>query len=138
MNDGISTSKLLGVRKLDFFLVDYLPFHDVIRLNYIFNSPLFYSVAPGITGKAGTALGIIRIVDPVTPSPTNSNDALPTTQDWSDSLGGACLDLDVSTMRPLVPQDACTNIVGRVNCFLKMILPHGNSDQHILLGFFFN
>ncbi|PLW04404.1 hypothetical protein PCASD_25259 [Puccinia coronata f. sp. avenae] len=101
-------------------------------LRAVMDTDCFAWLAPGITGKAGTALGIIRIVDPVTPSPTNSNDALPTTQDWSDSLGGACLDLDVSTMRPLVPQDACTNIVGRAffsTSFGTITFVEGNSSS---------
>lgn len=71
-------------------------------------------MAPGITGRASTALGIIRVIDPNNPPHANSDPALPTTRDWLDALGGACLDLDVSTMRPLVPQDACTNLLRTV------------------------
>jgi len=74
----------------------------------------FAWLAPGITGRASTALGIIRVIDPNKPPPADSDPALPTTRDWSDALGGACLDLDVSTMRPLVPQDACTDLLGTV------------------------
>lgn len=74
----------------------------------------FAWLAPGVTGKAGTALAIIQFVSPTHQAPNSDDALLPTTQDWSDTLGGACVDLDVSTMRPLVPLNACTNVLGRV------------------------
>ncbi|WAR52770.1 hypothetical protein PtB15_2B195 [Puccinia triticina] len=95
-------------------------------------------LAPGITERAGTALGIIRIVDATTPPPSISDVVIPTTRDWSDTLGGACLDLDVSTMHPLVPQDACTNLLGRVyfsTSFGTIASVEGNSS--VVSGRFF-
>ncbi|KAI9619950.1 hypothetical protein H4Q26_013931 [Puccinia striiformis f. sp. tritici PST-130] len=95
-------------------------------------------LAPGITGRAGTALGVIRIVDPNNPPSSDSDVAIPTTSDWSDTLGGACLDLDPSTMRPLVPQDACTNLLGRVffsTSFGTIASDEGNSS--VVVGRFF-
>ncbi|KAI9629462.1 hypothetical protein KEM48_012931 [Puccinia striiformis f. sp. tritici PST-130] len=94
-------------------------------------------LAPGITGRAGTALGVIRIVDPNNPPSSDSDVAIPTTSDWSDTLGGACLDLDPSTMRPLVPQDACTNLLGRVffsTSFGTIASDEGNSS--VVIGSF--
>ncbi|KAA1094152.1 sphingosine N-acyltransferase lac1 [Puccinia graminis f. sp. tritici] len=105
---------------------------STVYLRAAMDTDCFAWLAPGITGRAGTALGIIRIVDPKRLPPSNSSVALPTTSDWSDTIGGACLDLDVSTMRPLVPQDACTNLLGTVyfsTSFGTIASVNGNSTS---------
>ncbi|KAH9462276.1 hypothetical protein Pst134EB_006183 [Puccinia striiformis f. sp. tritici] len=111
---------------------------STFNLRAVMDTDCFAWLAPGITGRAGTALGVIRIVDPNNPPSSDSDVAIPTTSDWSDTLGGACLDLDPSTMRPLVPQDACTNLLGRVffsTSFGTIASDEGNSS--VVIGRFF-
>lgn len=75
------------------------------------------TVAAGITEAASTALAIIRAVSPDA-CPPNSTLATPNTTDWTDTLGGACVDLDSGSLKPLVAEDACTDVVGRVSLII--------------------
>lgn len=91
-------------------------FNDTIGSSFYLRAAMdldcFAWLAPGISGRARTALGIIQVVDPHNVTTLGHN--LPQTQDWSDTLGGACLDLDPSTLSPIIKQDACTKILGTV------------------------
>ncbi|EGG02374.1 multi-copper oxidase laccase-like protein [Melampsora larici-populina 98AG31] len=73
----------------------------------------FAWLAPGMDGQAATARAIIRVVDAAATA-YNTTVTTPTSTDWSDSVSGDCLDLDPDTLVPLVPEDACTNVLGRV------------------------
>ncbi|EGG10979.1 multi-copper oxidase laccase-like protein [Melampsora larici-populina 98AG31] len=73
----------------------------------------FAWLAPGMDGQAATARAIIRVVDPAATT-YNTTVTTPNSTDWSDSVSGDCLDLDPDTLVPLVPEDACTNVLGRL------------------------
>ncbi|EGG02349.1 multi-copper oxidase laccase-like protein [Melampsora larici-populina 98AG31] len=73
----------------------------------------FAWLAPGMDGQAATARAIIRVVN-ATATTYNTTVTTPTSTDWSDSVSGDCLDLDPNTLVPLVPENACTNVLGRL------------------------
>lgn len=63
---------------------------------------------------AATARAIVRVVNS-TQTTYDASVSTPTTTDWDDSVSGACIDLDAGLLVPLVKQDACTNVLGRVS-----------------------
>ncbi|EGG00260.1 multi-copper oxidase laccase-like protein [Melampsora larici-populina 98AG31] len=70
-------------------------------------------LAPGMTGDAATARAIIRVVNS-TATTYNTTITTPTSTDWSDTVSGDCIDLEADTLVPLVAEEACTNVLGRV------------------------
>lgn len=72
-------------------------------------------VAPGITGRAGTAMAIVKIVDKKSKrrcgcsSKHNAN-----SKDWNDPIGGPCVDID-SEITPLLHESVPESVMGKVN-----------------------
>ncbi|WAQ90114.1 hypothetical protein PtA15_12A99 [Puccinia triticina] len=65
-------------------------------------------LAPGIPGPDATALAIVRVAAQA--SQINSLQP-PRTKDWGDTVGGKCTDLNVDTLKPLIRQNACANVI---------------------------
>ncbi|MBW0530064.1 hypothetical protein O181_069779, partial [Austropuccinia psidii MF-1] len=94
-------------------------------------------LAPGIPGPDATALAIVR----VTSKPKPINPQLPSTRDWNDTVGGKCIDLNINTLRPLLKQNACNNVLGTMffNTSLGTIIrpnPQNASKLDSLTRFF--
>ncbi|KAH9811516.1 multi-copper oxidase laccase-like protein [Melampsora americana] len=72
-------------------------------------------LAPGINETAGTGRAIVRVVNSTVPEGINNTAfSIPTTLDWNDTISGPCVDLDPSTLTPLISKAACTDVIGRV------------------------
>ncbi|CAH7681440.1 multi-copper oxidase laccase-like protein [Phakopsora pachyrhizi] len=100
-------------------------------LRAVMDLDCFAWLAPGIDGIAQAARAIVRIVDPNNFGSLNTS-SVPSTRDWTDTLGGPCTDLDPSTLVPIISQDACTNVLGRAFYansfgFITNVSPNGNS-----------
>ncbi|KAI9623707.1 hypothetical protein H4Q26_014434, partial [Puccinia striiformis f. sp. tritici PST-130] len=65
-------------------------------------------LAPGIPGPDATALAIVRVAPKAAKI---VNRQLPSTKDWKDTVGGKCTDLNIDTLKPIIRQNACTNVL---------------------------
>ncbi|PLW47165.1 hypothetical protein PCASD_02319 [Puccinia coronata f. sp. avenae] len=64
-------------------------------------------LAPGIPGPDATALAIVRVASKA----NQISRQTPTTKDWRDTVGGKCTDLNINTLKPIIRQNACTNVL---------------------------
>ncbi|KAH9817796.1 multi-copper oxidase laccase-like protein [Melampsora americana] len=95
-------------------------------------------LAPGMTGPDATALAIVRVI-----APTNgtSNTLPPTTQDWKDTVGGNCTDLNIDLLSPLMTKVCAQTVLGHLffNTSLGTVLqtnPNNASKLDSLSRFF--
>ncbi|KAH9807685.1 hypothetical protein DFH28DRAFT_1202829 [Melampsora americana] len=71
-------------------------------------------LAAAVSETAGTGRAIVCVVNSTVPEVINNTAfAIPTTVDWNDTISGPCVDLDPSTLTPLISKAACTNVIGR-------------------------
>ncbi|MBW0501278.1 hypothetical protein O181_040993 [Austropuccinia psidii MF-1] len=71
------------------------------------------TLEPGLTGDAQT-VKVVVLVSNTKVLKTTRTTYLPKTKDWGDPLGGPCVDLDSSTLTPLLVEAAPSKIAGRV------------------------
>ncbi|KAH9446165.1 hypothetical protein Pst134EB_023980 [Puccinia striiformis f. sp. tritici] len=96
--------------------------------------------APGIPGPDATALAIVRVAPKAAKI---VNRQLPSTKDWKDTVGGKCTDLNIDTLKPIIRQNACTNVLDTLyfNTSLGTIIrpnPQNRSRVDTLSRFFVN
>lgn len=88
---------------------------DTFFVRSAIDTDCFAWLAPGINETAGTGRAIVRVVDSIDPDCIDDTAfPTPTTSDWNDTISGPCVDLDPSTLTPLISKAACTDVIGRV------------------------
>ncbi|KAG0151279.1 hypothetical protein CROQUDRAFT_651510 [Cronartium quercuum f. sp. fusiforme G11] len=95
-------------------------------------------LAPNMVGPDATALAIVRVVDR---KKRIRDKKKPQTKDWKDTVGGACVDLNIDSLTPLIPKACATNVLGRLffNTSLGTVLqrdPKNSSKIDSLSRFF--
>lgn len=88
-------------------------------------------MAAGLTEAAGTALAIVKAVRRTSTPNTqlNATVSIAGAQDWSDTLSGPCEDLDADLLVPIIPEKACTNVLGRVSVDHSLSEERKNTTQ---------
>ncbi|MBW0478935.1 hypothetical protein O181_018650 [Austropuccinia psidii MF-1] len=116
---------------------------DSFYLRAAMTTDCFAWLAPGMdTVEGNTALAIFRVVSPPTLQ-QNTGVALakPTTKDWSDTLNGPCIDLNLDEVVPMIDPRLDGNVIGRVYfniSFGSVIDPTATGPNNTLGRFFIN
>ncbi|MBW0475053.1 hypothetical protein O181_014768 [Austropuccinia psidii MF-1] len=111
---------------------------DSFYLRAAMDTDCFAWLAPGMdTSEGNTALAIVRVKSSISVEAGFK----PSTRDWSDILGGSCIDLNSSLLTPRIDPQLGNNVLGKIFfnvSFGSLIDPQAKAPKNILGRFFVN